>query len=50
MLYISSSAVLIKKVNNFKNTWLKHGEYAESEFGNFEFVIVKFTVVYTNLK
>ena len=32
MLYISLSAVFIKKVNNFNKTWLKDIEYAESEF------------------
>ena len=42
MLYISLSAVCIKEVNNFNKTWLKHIEYAESEFRTFEFIICKF--------
>ena len=49
MLYISLSAVCIKKVNNFNKTLLKHIEYAESEFPTFEFVICKFIVVYMNM-
>ena len=44
MLYISLSAVFIKKVNNFNK------EYAESEFRTFEFVICKFIVVYMKIK
>ena len=40
MLYISLSAVFIKKVNNFNKTWLNDIEYAESEFRIFEFVII----------
>ena len=47
MLYISLSAVCIKEVNDFNKTWLKHIEYAESEFRTFEFIICKFIVVYT---
>ena len=39
MLYISLSAVLIKKVNNPNKIGLKHIEYAESEFRSFEFLI-----------
>ena len=50
MLYISLSAVFIKKVNNFNKTCLKHIEYAESEFRTFEYVICKFIVVYMNIK
>ena len=49
MLYISLSAVFIKKVKNFNKTWLKHNEYAESEFRTFESVIGKFIVVYMNI-
>ena len=45
MFYISSSAMFIKKVTNFEKTWLKRIEYAESEFGTFEFVTCKFIVV-----
>ena len=44
MLYISLSVVFIKKVDDFNKTWLKHIEYAESEFRSYEFVICKFTV------
>ena len=50
MLYISLSAVFIKKVNNFNKTWLKHIEDAESEFRSFEFTICKLIVVYMNIK
>ena len=50
MLYISLSAVFIKKVNDFNKTLLKHIEHAESEFRSFEFVICKFDVVYMNMK
>ena len=50
MLYISLSAVFIKKVNNYNKTRLKHIKYAESEFHTFEFVICKFIVVYMNIK
>ena len=50
MLYISIFVVFIKKVNNFNKIWLKHIEYAESEFRSFEFVICKFIVVYMNMK
>ena len=50
MLYISLSAVFIKEVNNFNKTWLKHIDYAESEFRTFEFLICKFIVVYMNIK
>ena len=50
MLYISLSAVFSKKVNNFNKTWVKHIEYAESEFSSFEFVVCKFIVVYMNIK
>ena len=39
MLYISLSAVFIKKVNNYNKTSLKYIEYAESEFRTFKFVI-----------
>ena len=46
MLYISLSAVFIKKANNFNKTWLKHIEYAESEFRTIEFVY--FLVVNNN--
>ena len=49
MLYISLSAVFIKKVNNFNKTWLKDIEYAESEFRTLEFVICKFIVVYMSI-
>ena len=42
MLYISLSAVSITKVNNSNKTWIKHIEYAESEFRSFEFVLCKF--------
>ena len=44
--YIFLSAVFIKKVNNFNKTWLKHIEYAESEFRSFEFIKCRFIVVY----
>ena len=50
MLYISLSAVFIKKVNNFNETWLKHIEYAESKFRRFEFVMCKFIVAYMKIK
>ena len=50
MLYISLSAVFIKKVINVNKTWLKHIEYAESNFRTFEFIICKFIVVYINVK
>ena len=50
MLYISLSAVFVKKVNNFNKTWLNYIVYAESEFRSFEFVICKFIVVYMNIK
>ena len=50
MLYISLSAVFIKKVKNFNKTWLKHIEYAESGFRTFEFVKCKLIVVYMNIK
>ena len=50
MLYISLSAVFIKKVNNFNKTSLNDIDYAESEFRSFEFVICKFIVVYMNIK
>ena len=50
MLYISLSAVFIKKVNNFNKTWLKHIEYAKSEFLTFEFARCKYIVVYMNIK
>ena len=49
MLYISLSAVFIKEANIFNKTWLKHVEYAESEYHTFEFVICKFIVVYMNI-
>ena len=50
-VYISLSAVFIKKVNNFNKTWPKRIEYAESEFRkNFEFVICKFIIVSMNIK
>ena len=49
MLYISLSAVFTEKVNNFNETWLKHIEYAKSEFRTFEFARSKFIVVYMNI-
>ena len=46
MLYISLSAVSLKKVNFINKTRLNYIEYAESEFRRFEFVICKFIVLY----
>ena len=42
--------MFIKKVNNFNVAWLKHTEYAESEFRTFEFARSKFIVVYMNIQ
>ena len=49
MLYIYLSAVFIKKVNNLNKTWLKHIEYAESEFLTFKFVMCK-VIINMNIK
>ena len=35
MLYISLYAMLIKKLNNYNKSWLKHNEYAKSDFRSF---------------